>query len=124
MDRGSREEGASWWKVFGIEQFLRGKWEYFTLKRAGARNILADVAREKQEGTQGQWPQESHFKDVLDQVKRSADVDCGPQTMRRVYNAMKHGNWESIREECRKEGKLCGWTFERTREAYEKVAMD
>ena len=27
-------------------------------------------------------------------------------------------------EECRKEGKLCEWTFERIREACEKVAMD
>ena len=44
--------------------------------------------------------------------------------MRRVYNAMKHGNWKSFKEECRKEGKHCGWTLERIREAHEKVAMD
>ena len=37
---------------------------------------------------------------------------------------MKHGNWESFKEEYRKEGRLCEWTFERTREACEKVAMD
>ena len=29
------------WKVFGSEQFLRRMWEYFTLKRTGARKILA-----------------------------------------------------------------------------------
>ena len=33
-------------------------------------------------------------------------------------------NWECFKEECRKEGKLCEWTFERLREAYERVAMD
>ena len=44
--------------------------------------------------------------------------------MRRAYSAMKHGKWESFEQECRKEGKLCEWTFERIREAYEKVAMD
>ena len=37
---------------------------------------------------------------------------------------MKHGNWESLKEGYRKEGKLCEWNFERFREAYEKVAMD
>ena len=35
------------WKIFGIEQFLRGMREYFILKRAGARKILADAAQEK-----------------------------------------------------------------------------
>ena len=43
------------------------------------------------------------YKEVLEQVKRSADTDCGPQTMRRAYIAMKHGNWESSEEEDRKE---------------------
>ena len=53
------------WKVFGSEQFLRGMWKYFTLEQAGARKILADAAREKQEGKQGQWQQEPPCKEVL-----------------------------------------------------------
>ena len=64
------------------------------------------------------------LQEVLEHVKRGPDTDCGPQTMRRAYFAMKRGNWERFKEECRKEGKLCDWTFERNREAYEKVAMD
>ena len=40
------------WNVIGNEQFRRGMWEYFTLKRAEARKILANAA---QEGIQGQW---------------------------------------------------------------------
>ena len=75
-------------------------------------------------GKQSQWQQEPPFKEALEQIKRSADTDCGPQTILRTYIAMKHGIWEIFAEEHRKEGKLCEWTLERIREAYEKVAMD
>ena len=34
------------WKTFGSEQLLRGMWEYFILKRAWARKIVADVVQE------------------------------------------------------------------------------
>ena len=44
--------------------------------------------------------------------------------MRGAYNAMKLGNWESFMGDCRKEGRLCEWTFARLQEACEKVAMD
>ena len=77
------------WKVMDNAQFLRGMWEYSTLERAGARTILADAVREKQGGIQGQRQQGSFFKEVLEQVKRSADADCGPQMMRRGYFAMR-----------------------------------
>ena len=43
-------------------------WEYFTLKRARARKILVDAAREKHEGKQGQFQQEPPFKEVLEQA--------------------------------------------------------
>ena len=36
------------WEVFGNEQFLFGMWGNFILKRAGAREIPADVAQDKQ----------------------------------------------------------------------------
>ena len=48
-----------------------------------------------------------------EQVKRNSDTDCNAQIMRRAYNAKKSGNWESFKEERRKEGKLCGWTLEK-----------
>ena len=83
-----------------------------------------DAAQEKQAGIQGQWQQESPFKEVLKQVRRSADTDGTARMMRRAYGAMKLGNWESFKEECRKEGMLCEWTFERNGEAFEKVAVD
>ena len=80
-------------------------WVYFNLKRAGARKIPADAAQEKQKGKQGQWQQESPFEGVLEQVKRNADTDCGHQTMRRAYIAMKHGDGERFKGRYRKEGK-------------------
>ena len=43
------------WKVSGMEQFLRGMWEHFTVKRAWAKAVLADAEKEKQEGIQGKW---------------------------------------------------------------------
>ena len=47
-------------------------------KRAWARKMLADAAQEKQEGMQGQCNMSLLFEEVLEQVKRSADTDCGP----------------------------------------------
>ena len=38
----------------GNEQFINGMWEYFILKRAEAKKILEDAARERQEGIQDQ----------------------------------------------------------------------
>ena len=75
--------------------FARNVGVFHSQKRAWARKILADNAQDKQEGKQGQWQCESPFKEVLEQVKRSADTGCGPQTMRRAYSALKLGNWEN-----------------------------
>ena len=97
---------------------------FYVVERAGARQILADASREKQKGIQGQWQQESSFREVLKQVERNAGTDCAPQMMRRAYIAMKHGNWESFKEEYREEEKSSEWTLERIREACEKVATD
>ena len=89
-------------------------WEYFTLKRAEVKKILADASGEKQEGIQGQWQQESPSREVLEQVKGNADADCGPQMMRRGDLAMKNGRREDVQERYRKERKE--WTLERIRE--------
>ena len=72
-------------------------WEYFTLKRAGARKILEDASREKQEGIQGQWQQESPFREILEHVIRNADMGYFPNDA--------------------EEEKSSEWTLERTREA-------
>ena len=89
----------------------------------GSKKNSGGRSSEKQERIQGQWQQEPPFREVLERVKRSADADCGPQTMRRGYFAMNNRSWKDFQEEYRKEGKSCEWIFERIREAYEKVAI-
>ena len=73
-------------------------WEYFTIKRAWAKKILADAAKVVQEGIQGQWQQESPFKEVLEQVKGYSDTDCNAYMMCRAYKAARTGNWEGLKE--------------------------
>ena len=72
MESSRGKESTSWENVehFGNEQFICGMWEYFTLKRAEANKILDDAARERQEGIQGQWQQESLFREFLGGVQR------------------------------------------------------
>ena len=88
-------------KIFGSEQFLRGMWEYFTLKRAWTRKILADAAQEIQEGNSNT-----------------------SLPSKKLWSKSKEMRRESFKEEFRKEGKLCEWTFERLQEAFDKVAME
>ena len=97
-------------------------WEYFTLERAEVNKILADASRERQEGIQGQWQQESPFREIPEQVRGKADIGCGPQMMRQSYLAMRNGCWEEFKESYREEEKSSEWTLERIREAYEQVA--
>ena len=40
-------------RIMGNEQFTRGMWEYFTLKRAAAKRIRDDAEREKREASCG-----------------------------------------------------------------------
>ena len=77
--------GESWEK----DQLTQGTREYFSLARAKAKNFLRDAEKEKQEGIQGQWQQESPAKEFLEQVKSSADTDCKPKMMRCGYYALE-----------------------------------
>ena len=53
-------------------------------KRAQAKKILED-ARERQEGIQCQWLQESFFKDILERVRRKS-MGCCPNDAGTFYN--------------------------------------
>ena len=85
------KESPSWENVecMGNEQFIRGMWECFTLKRAEAKKILEDAARERQEGMQGQCQQESLFMEILERLML-------PGTTRRCAKASK----EKIGKKC------------------------
>ena len=78
----------------GNEQFTRGMWEYFTLLRTEAKRIRDDAAREKQEGIQGQWQQESPFREILEHARRDEDMGCSSESMRRNYLAIRDSRWE------------------------------
>ena len=65
-------------------------------KRAEVEKILEGAARERQEGLQGQWQQESPSREILEQVRGNADMGCSTQMMRRVYYAMRDGRWEEF----------------------------
>ena len=99
-------------------------WEYFTTRRARAKKILADAAKEKQEGTQGQWQQESPFKEFPEQVKGYPDTDCDAYMMRRAYHAVKPGNWEGFKEEFRKKSKFGEWAYAGLKGDHDKVASE
>ena len=69
---GSRgTEGASWQileKCWEKDQLIQGMWEYVSLERAKAKKFRKDAEKEKQEGIQGQWQQESLSKGFLEQA--------------------------------------------------------
>ena len=69
---------GKFWKVFGMEQFMRGMWEHVTVKRASAKAVLADAEKEKQEGIQGKWQLETPFNEVLAHTrkKKNSDMSC------------------------------------------------
>ena len=69
-------------RIMVNDPFTRGMWEYFTVKRAEANRIQYDAAREKQEGIQGQWQQESPFREILEQARR--DENMGMQLRSRA----------------------------------------
>ena len=71
-------------------------WEYFTIKRARAKKVLADAAKEDHEGIQGQWQQEPPFKEVLEQIQRHPNMDCDAYMMRRAYYPERSGKWEGF----------------------------
>ena len=74
---------------------------YILKKEGWAKKILADAAQEKQGGILGKWQQESPFREVLEQVKRSADTDCNAKkdAVRTLQRSWAFG--KASKEECR-----------------------
>ena len=66
VQKAFREAGV--WAAFGMEQFVHEKlWESFTQKKkAWARSVLAEVEKERQNGTDGDWQQETPYKEELE----------------------------------------------------------
>ena len=75
---------------------------------------------EKQVGIQGQWQLESPAREYLEQVKCCHDTYC----MKQAFLALKGGDWEEYKSILRTDLKAARWAFDRTKEAFEKVAKD
>ena len=42
-----------------------------------------------------------------------ADLECGPQIVRKGYLALKNGSWEEFTEECKEKEVSSEWTLEK-----------
>ena len=58
---------------------------FLSCKSESAKTFLREAEKEKQEGIQAKWQQESLAKEFLEQVKSSADTDCTYKRMRCGY---------------------------------------
>ena len=114
--------------VFQVKQSLKSKeWREVVERKAHrcrlwARNV--GVFHSQKAQVQGRYWRTSLKKTQKEighmslQPKKFGQKKCG-------YNfAKKMGNWESFKEECRKQGRLCEWTIERLQEAYDTVALE
>ena len=76
----------------------------FFLKRAEEKRIRDDAAREKQEGIQGQWQQESPFREMMEQARRDEYTESSSEIMRKSNIAKRGSRWAlgTTREACEK----------------------
>ena len=84
-------------------------WEHLTIKNAWARSVLLDAEKERQEGRDGHWQQESPYNEEPNLVKHSRDLRFEGLSMRRAYYAGRSGVWESYLEEFQKDDRLSVW---------------
>ena len=97
---------------------------FLSCVRAKAKKFQKDAVKEKQEGIQGQWRQESPAREFLEQVNSNADTDYTPKMMRCGYHAWTDGDWEEYNIIFKVEVSAAEWAFGRIREAFEKVTKD
>ena len=62
------------------------------LNKRGPDRFLADVEKERQDGTDGEWQQETTYKENLDLVRHSSDSRFDGVLMRRAYEAGSQEN--------------------------------
>ena len=94
----------------GKEQYIREMWEYYYRERSRVKKFREEAEKiGKQEyRVSGSWN----------------DTDCTHRMMKHGFFALKSGKWEEYKNAFRKEVKVTEWTFDRIKEAFEKVAKD
>ena len=63
-------------------------------------------------------------QECLEQVKCCNDTDCTHRMMKQSFLALEGGDWGEYKSTFRTEVKAAEWTFDRIKEAFEKVAKD
>ena len=82
--------------AFGVDDFLRKKWEWFTVKKAWARTVLEEAARVTQLGIDGSWQNESSHKDELEFLRNVKDLRLDGSSMSKSHQAGKDGDGEEF----------------------------
>ena len=112
------------WAAFGMERHVRNMWERFTLKKTWARSGLADADKERQNGTDGGWQQETTCKKRPEFVRHSSDLRFEGILMRRADHAVKSGKWQNCVEEFLKGDRLSVWASVKVRDCYNEVESE
>ena len=81
------------WAAFGMEQLARKMWERFTIDMALSRSVSADEEKERQDGVDSDWRQETPQKEELELVQHSSDLRFEGIMMRSACEAVKSGDW-------------------------------
>ena len=100
------EEGAAWKNLENHGKRATHAWfvGVFDPQKGRGEEDSRDAAREKQEGIQGQWQQESFFREILEQTRRNEDTGCSSEVMRKGFVATRDSMWYDFNEECRVKG--------------------
>ena len=97
------------WAAFGLEQVAHKMLERFTIEKAWARSVMAEVEKERLGGREGDWQQESPYKEELELIRHSSDLRFEGLVMRRAYYEGRSGDWQNYLEKFLKDGMLSVW---------------
>ena len=107
------KEGASWQTLVNVGKrpvCARNVGVLLSFAREKAKHFLRDAEREKQEGTQGQWQQESPGNEFLEQVKSGAETDCTTKMMETGRNTKASSRLKYVRRNGRNRSRPSKWS--------------
>ena len=103
-------------KLYGMEQLVR--------KMSWARSVLTDVEKERHNGTDGDWQQQTLCKKSLYLSDTAVTWRFEGVLMRRPYEAAKSGYCEIYLEVLLEDGRLSKWVSVKVRECRNEVEFE
>ena len=70
----------------------------FHHEKSVGQTDLVEVEKERQDGIEGDWQQESPYKEALELFRHSGDLRFEGLLMRRAYYSGRSGDWENSLE--------------------------